>query len=81
MSDFSDEAAQLLSIQELSDRSGVSVVTLRRWVKSGAISYFQPGGKNGRLLFPADAIQASASNLPASERPSPRAGRRPKWQS
>lgn len=74
-----DESQQLISIQELSKRSGVPIVTLRRWARAGSIPFFQPGGKNGRLLFPVDAIEASYSSDPTSERTTPRAGRRPTW--
>ncbi len=74
-----DESQQLISIQELSKRSGVPVVTLRRWARAGSIPFFQPGGKNGRLLFPVDAIEASYFSHPTSECATPRAGRLPGW--
>lgn len=133
MSDSSGEATQLLSIQELCKRSGVSVDTLRRWVKSEAIShllngsrtaeshgqsdyvdaetlakrtglslatiwrlkrdnkisYRQPAGKGGRVLFPSDALERKAdatsdlterkiSNKSSS---GPLPGPRPAWMS
>ncbi|WP_410050395.1 helix-turn-helix domain-containing protein [Blastopirellula sp. J2-11] len=81
MSEPSSESTRLFSIQELSARSGVPIVTLRRWAKAGRIPFFQPSGKNGRLLFSADAIQASIHSIPTSVRSAPRVGRRPKWES
>ncbi|MCC9608267.1 hypothetical protein LOC68_11060 [Blastopirellula sp. JC732] len=133
MSNSSGEATQLLSIQELSKRSGVSVDTLRRWVKSEAISpflngsrtdeshrqleyvdaetlasrtglslatiwrlkrdnkisYRQPAGKGGRVLFPSDAlerngtaaseqVEAKTTNKTSS---GPLPGPRPAWMS
>lgn len=75
------DPSRLVSIKELSQSANVPVVTLRRWARQGKIPYYQPGGKNGRLFFPADAIQASESTSPASERSTPQAGRTPRWMS
>lgn len=59
MVESSETTLQLLTIQELSVTSRLSVTTLHRLKRQGKIPYFQPAGKNGRLLFPADAIERS----------------------
>jgi hypothetical protein len=42
---------------ELSRRTGLSVPTIFRLKLAGKIPFFQPGGKDHRVLFPADAIE------------------------
>ena len=59
MTAVSNEGAQLLTIQELSRRSRLSIATIHRLKKAERIPYFQPSGKGGRLLFPVDAIERS----------------------
>ena len=56
-----DVSPQLLTVQELIAKSRLSVATIHRLKKQGKIPYFQPAGKGGRLLFPADAIERAAS--------------------
>ena len=56
-----DAIPKLLTLSELSDRSRLSVATIHRLKSQGKIPYYQPAGKGGRLLFPADAIQQAAS--------------------
>ena len=48
---------RLLTIQELKERSRLSISTLRRLVRDRKIPYFQPAGKGGKLSFPPDAIE------------------------
>lgn len=77
----SDSRHTLLTIQELSNRSGVPVVTLRRWVRQGRIPYLQPAGHGGRLLFQPDAlgrsqVQSTAQQTSATP---PLSGPQPKW--
>lgn len=73
-----DTSPQLLTLQELIDRSRLSAATIHRLKKLGKIPYLQPAGKGGRLLFPADAIERAACEAakPASPVSSP-AGSRP----
>ncbi len=47
----------LVTLAELSQGSGVSASTIRRWVRDERIPHFQPSGKGGKLLFPPDAIE------------------------
>jgi len=52
---------QLLTVQEFIAKSRLSAATIHRLKDQGKIPYFQPAGKGGRLLFPADAIEQAAS--------------------
>jgi len=75
---------QLLTIEDLSRRSRLSVSTLRRLARAGKIPFFQPSGKGGRLLFPEDAIErAVVGSLPSTPTPNGEpqklAGPRPAW--
>ena len=45
-----------ISIQDLSEISGLSVSTLRRRVLDGSLAAAQPGGRRTRLLFPVDIL-------------------------
>ena len=66
--DVSDDGAPLLTIEELSRRSRLSIATLHRLKKAGRIAFFQPAGKGGRVLFPADAIERTGDlRSPAAE--------------
>src|SRR5262245_24153747 len=77
-----------LTIVELSQRSGLSVPTLRRYVHNGRLAAFQPGGPGCRLLFRADALEQAGllpvEKTPAamddtSRQPDRLPGRRPGW--
>jgi hypothetical protein len=79
-----------LTINDLSALSGVSIATLRRWVRKGTLQAFQPGGPGTRLLFRPDALEQRPLGLLAASSPvttSPKAtadrlpGRRPAWLS
>ena len=77
---------QLLTLQELCERSRLSPATIHRLKKAGKIPVYQPSGRGGRLLFPADAIERLSVRLEsaASAAPSERAaghlaGPRPNW--
>ena len=78
----------LLTIKELSERSRLSISTLHRLKSAGKIPFYQPAGKNGRLLFPLDAIErlaiagntAGPTNVPTGGRPRGHlSGSRPAW--
>jgi hypothetical protein len=49
-----------LTAKELAALSGVSSSSVRRYQKAGKIPYFQPGGKNARVVFPPAAIEQMA---------------------
>jgi hypothetical protein len=51
------ENSQLLTIEELSRKSRLSIATIHRLRRAGKIPFFQPAGKGGVLRFPADAIE------------------------
>ena len=85
MSD-ANQQRNYLSAEGLSAHTGLSLSTIRRLKDAGKIPFFQPAGKCGRLLFPADALEqaAQASEPPAApiaeaERPTRLSGRQPKW--
>lgn len=62
------ESPDLITIKELSRRTGVSVSTLRRYAKRGAIEALQPGGPGCMLLFRPDALAGvKASSTAASK--------------
>lgn len=44
--------SNFLSMKELASISGVSVRTVKRWIKKGVVPVFQPGGKNTAVLIP-----------------------------
>jgi hypothetical protein len=77
-----------LTIDKLSAHSGLSVPTLRRYVRKGLLVAFQPGGPGCRLLFRPDALEqaglllmqkstAAMNDTPNQPRRLP--GRRPGW--
>src|SRR5947209_8719227 len=50
-------ARRFLTITELAEQTGISVSTLQRLRRKGAIPCFQPGGPRTRVVFPPDAIE------------------------
>ena len=46
-----------LTLEELCETSRLSAATVYRLKLAGKIPFFQPAGKGGRILFPADAIE------------------------
>jgi hypothetical protein len=62
-----ESPAPLLNIHQLSELTGLSLATLNRLQADGAITYFQPGGKRSRVLFPADAIQRAGASARAHQ--------------
>lgn len=78
------ESQELITIRELSRRTGLSVSTLRRYARRGTIEALQPGGPGCKLLFRADALagakppslpEAKSAKTPEGQLP----GRRPGW--
>jgi hypothetical protein len=45
-----------LSPQQFSDLSGLSIATVRRYLKAGMLSFVQPAGPRGRILIQSDAL-------------------------
>lgn len=78
-----DGEKELMDIKELADRTGLSVSTLRRFVRQRQIPFLQPAGKGGKILFPFDVVSSLQTNVPAQQsaptQRSPLAGRRPNW--
>ena len=65
--DTPQSAPQLLTLREFCGVTRLSSATIHRLIKAGKLLCFQPsgkGGKGGKLLFPANAIDLAAS--PAS---------------
>jgi len=55
-----DPIHELVTIQELSRQTRLSLATLHRYKAAGKIPFHQPGGKGSALRFPADAVQRAA---------------------
>ena len=63
--DTPQSAPQLLTLQEFCGVTRLSSATIHRLIKAGKLLCFQPSGKGGKLLFPANAIDLAASPVPA----------------
>jgi len=61
---------QLLTIEELRQKSRLSPSTIHRLKRQGKIPYFQPAGKGGRLLFPPDAVERAVDSVMSTTQPS-----------
>ena len=78
-----------LTLQQLADRTSLSVSTLRRLLKNGRLRGFQPGGPGTRIVFRPDAIEilnsptslATETDITDKTDTLPCRGPRPKWQS
>jgi excisionase family DNA binding protein len=80
---------RFLSPGEFSALSGLSLATVHRYLKSGRLPYWQPRGRRGRILIPADALQTLAKDSlqpdPDPTMPAPcmdtnrLSGPRPRW--
>lgn len=79
-----------LSPEEFANRSGLSVSTVRRYIKAGVLPHTQPRGYRGRILVPANALaiirDQSVNRVPNDpesppSQPAPRlrAAALPKW--
>jgi hypothetical protein len=51
------QSKRYLSPLEFSGLSGLSPVTVRRYLRNGKLPYRQPAGRRGRILIPADALE------------------------
>jgi hypothetical protein len=85
-----------LSPQEFSEQSGLSIASVRRYLRDGKLPFAQPGGPRGRILIPPDALARlavqqmdypSTPSLAANpsiegqaERPLQRSGPVPAWR-
>ncbi len=47
---------EYLTLDEFQKRCGLSIVTLRRYVKSGKLESVQAAGRGHRILIPRDAL-------------------------
>lgn len=78
-----DGEKELMTINELAAISGLSVSTLRRFVRQRRIPFLQPAGKGGKILFPLNVISRLQADVSALHSASPQrsslAGRRPNW--
>lgn len=77
-----------LDVDELVARTGLSEATIWRLKRAGKIPFYQPGGKGGRVKFPADALevaglknQADSTTSTDSDAPDRLPGPIPKWMS
>ena len=86
-----EQGARFLTIDELSKATTLSVSTIRRLVKKGAIVSYQLGGPRHRIMFPTDAIeqatksaeppdaQSAPNNSRSGAMDRPLRGPQPKW--
>src|SRR4051794_22015598 len=59
-----------LSPQEFSEQSGLSIASVRRYLRDGKLPFAQPGGPRGRILIPPDALaRLAAHRMENSSRP------------
>jgi hypothetical protein len=82
--DAAQQQKDFVDIQQLSQRSGRAVSSLRRDVRKGKLEAFQPGGRGGKLLFRSDAIQRCKAVAVEAQSATPHSpghlpGRRPAW--
>jgi len=84
----SPDEKSYLDISELVARTGLSEATVWRLKRAGKIPFYQPGGKGGRVTFPANAIerggleiQTESSETADSDSPERLPGPCPQWLS
>ena len=85
--DTRQSAPQLLTLQEFCGVTRLSPATVHRLTKAGKLTFYQPSGKGGKLLFPLNAIElaASAASAPSAQSEDRNAGSQrlsgptPKW--
>lgn len=95
MSDDSARERETLSPLEFVAKSGLSLATVRRYLKDGRIPSFQPGGLRCRVLIPVSALEpyaqlagpVSRASRPNQPKVVPRAaskrtrsGPKPRWR-
>lgn len=66
-------APQLKTLKQFSRATQLSPATIHRLIKAGKLLCYQPSGKGGKLLFPANALDlvastASVPSVPAEAR-------------
>jgi hypothetical protein len=84
------EPKNYCSPAEFSRRSGLSVATVRRYLRRGLLPHVQPGGRRHRILIRCDAAEqfrhppaaqprAEADPPDAPSKPTPLSGPVPRW--
>jgi excisionase family DNA binding protein len=51
-----NSSRRYLSPEEFNQLTGLSLATVRRYLKNGKLPFLQPGGRRGRILIPVDAL-------------------------
>jgi hypothetical protein len=54
---------EFLDVQEFSAATGLSVATVRRYLRKGHVHFVQPAGPRGRILIPSSALACLQPNL------------------
>jgi hypothetical protein len=84
----SDIPCEFLSPLEFSLHSGLSIPTVRRYVKSGKLPAHQPNGRGSRILIPTNALEilrnqqassTSSDSVAASDRSRKHSRPSPDW--
>ena len=69
-----------ISLQELVASCPFSESQIRRFVKDEKIPFQQPGGENGKLIFPEDALEQLVHSTSHNENIDSLSGPEPKWK-
>jgi excisionase family DNA binding protein len=56
------EQRNYINVVELAERTGLSISTINRLKSRGKISFYQPGGKRTRVLFPLNTVERAVSS-------------------
>ena len=67
---------EFLSPKEFALSSGLSTLTVRRYLKSGRLPFIQPGGFRCRILIPRNALNSSGK-IPSENSPPPPRAKKP----
>ena len=78
------EPIRFVSLQAFAHINGVSIATVRRYLKAGRLAFVQPAGRRCRILIPLDAVShlmlqtqtTSQRTVSATEIPGPP----PRWR-
>jgi len=66
-----DPYPENMTPQEAADFTGVSLWTVRRWMKTGMLPYMQPSGHSGSILIRKSVLRhfLDAATMPATAGP------------
>jgi hypothetical protein len=63
-----EPSKEFLDVQEFSEATGLSVATVRRYLRNGHVQFSQPAGPRGRILIPVSELTClKAAPTPSTE--------------